>query len=82
VEKILAKPSQTAHLLVDFGDARPKQILGVAAGTLAAVLDIEELSYLFQPQTEPLSSFDEAQAASRVLVVLPVAGPSPLGWGQ
>src|SRR5918998_2738145 len=82
VEKILAKPSQTAHLLVDLGDARPKQILGVAAGTLAAVLDIEELSNLFQPQSEPLSSLDEAQAVGRVLVVLSVAGPSALGWGK
>ena len=66
----------------DLGEPLAEQGLGVAAGALALVGDLEQLADLAQPQPGPLGALDQAQPADRRLVVEPVAGRRAGRLGQ
>jgi hypothetical protein len=73
---VLQQPSQlgfqrleAGQLGLDLAQALAQQGLGVPAGALAPVGDLEQLADLPQPQPSPLGALDQPQPADRGLVV-------------
>jgi hypothetical protein len=66
--------TQAVELGSDLGQPLAQQGLGVPAGTLALVGDLEQLADIPQPQPGPLRPFDEPQPADCGLVIESVAG--------
>jgi hypothetical protein len=73
---------QAVQLAADLDQPPAQQGLGVAAGTLATVGDLEQLADLPQPQPARWAPFDQPQPANRVLVVEAVAGRRAGRWGS
>jgi hypothetical protein len=66
----------------DLSQPLAQQRLGVAAGALAPVDNLQQLGDLAQPQPDPLGALDEPQPLYRALVVALIAGHAPLRWRQ